>query len=72
MSKKVSEFDKYKDVHILCKSQNKMFVYVYRGKQLYWITKDKTLTTDKSKRAFVDTYDKCEKLIDMLYRGEIV
>ena len=72
MSKKVSEFDKYKDVHILCKSQTKMFVYVYRGNQLYWITKDKTLTTDKSKRAFVDTYDKCEKLIDMLYRGEIV
>ena len=31
MSKKVSEFDKYKDVHILCKSQNKLFVYVYRG-----------------------------------------
>jgi len=62
----------YKDIHILCKSKDKLFVYVYRDNNLYWITKNKTLSRNKRDRAFVSSWDKVEKIIALLDRGEIV
>ena len=62
----------YKDIHILCKSKDKLFVYVYRDNNLYWVTKNKTLSLSFRDRAFVSSWDKVEKIIALLDRGEIV
>ena len=61
----------YKDIHILCKSKDKLFVYVYRDNNLYWVTKNKTLSRNERDRAFVSSWDKVEKIIALLDKGEI-
>ena len=62
--------NRYRDVHILCHAKNKLFIYVYKGKEMYWVTKNKSLSADIKDRAFVSSWDRVEKIIDMLGRHD--
>jgi len=67
----MSEFARYKNIHILCKSQSEMYVYTYKGDKLHWVTDNKSLSADIGDRASVSSEDEVEKIIDMINQKEI-
>lgn len=61
-----------KQIHVQAKAKDKLFPYVALDKgEVLWVTKEKTLSTNKDDRAFVSSWEKCEEIIEMIERGEI-
>ncbi len=64
-----------KNVHILVKrknGKNRYYPYIVTPAHgILWVTKEKTLSPVEEHRAFVGSWDRVEKIIEMIDKGEI-